>query len=1487
MKAKKLLAMALSLAMVFTSFTIPTFADEIIDEPIAEEVIVEEEVSEEAPAVEEDSAVDVTIEEIPEEIEVPAAEEEISIMAEGKEGDTFNIVNAAELSKYLGDAKNTSKSKGKYALASSNSGKDVTLKLMQDVTISANTILSIPGDRQIHIDLNGHDLDAATDVTITLEEMTADGFKGWQSLYIDNSDESNDSDFGDKVKIVLKGTEGTPAKQSLLRIGKGVCSHADVVVDGGIATFSKGSEVDTTGKLTVDKGLANVSASIKGTVSGNNIALTNAEIRHDVTLGDGSSVTGNTTLMSVAKLITVGDVTINTEASDIDVEVKAGTATMTGGRLQTVTVNGANAKFVMNGGRIEKASGSALTVTAGKAELNAGIVAYKGGAAVSGTFNSITSTKPYIIDGKPSDSEEVRTSGEIYDSEDLEYAFANGGDWVLADDIYYTSVLTLTADELTITNKSAYTIERNSASDIIVNGNSLTLDVNIYGGSINAKAPGSKLTIIGGNYVTNAGNAIKVDSLDKLDIKGGTIVGESGYDYYMNGGDFETITNCSHAAISDVISSSFYNNAGVIKNGKEVIEFSADNQTGYVLLNKAGFVYVAAIFNSIPDIGVNAAAVSMNAVFRSSGNATSKNVTGLTIDPATDQVKLAAAAEGTDVIDVTYTYKFAGDEKYTDIGTASATIDCTKETDLAKLADSYNATLESTSGTMNAYLKEYKVYFDFHRKENEGYLINSAYEGELVPTAAVINTKAGSTFDKYFTNTNGMYPVKYDSDKDMYYVALEPKTEGSGVFVTTKLAQDGATKFSNLNINVGFAKTGTPTKLEFSVPMTKYAYNAVVPESGNPDQAFTLRIDQSEPGLTFDNVEEGNGIKINPAYTDSKSYWIDFTEMPEVEDSRIMVSPGVFTGQDIIDASDDNIDVASIKMASKSGMFNSNGGTYAPGSDGLTVYYMGAAASEEEGSSSEGGEETAVRLVATYKEYFGTHDLKVPVTVEALSPSPKLEGASFTVAQGEAVSDIPLAFTSNNADDLGAISSVEVVKNPRMFSIVEPSGTPVVKTANGNKFTYDGYKLSVQKISDKKGVSGTIKVHFNGIKDNAGVEYTKTYNVTAKPVETGKFKMKVKSSEVLYIGTASTDEAVISVKTTPDYANGSIRINKIEVKSKSGEYVQSGKISASVNGLDIVVKKNTTEKIPKDISGITIYANYYNADGQPMCTDSKGAKDQKISVKIDKNESVAPTKTNIDVVMNARGISSKLFYNNKIEADNTAKNMTKTVSFGGKNYFLDSVSVNSVSSALGGSATADAVKLFNIVSAGNGKVKVSPRLSALKSGLISVGDVYSFKLNLVEAGTGANGNTAAVNVNIKIEKDASKFKVGAKIDTKGIKISSSSAHSSAKFTIRTTKPFYGMKIESVEVDRAAKNFKSETDYFDIESINGGQGFTASSPDGGTDYSDFRVVFKNGKVPTKSTNKGKTLITGSQKVPVVVKYTNGLEAHLNMSVNITK
>lgn len=1450
MKLKKLLALTLSMAMIFTSFTVPALADEIVEsveavEEVATEEVVIEEVTEAATEVEETT-------EITEAEEVVTEEEVEAAKAEDTEGSTYTVATGNDLIRFL-------TTKDKYALSKDNKDKMVTFVLSNDIEVSANKI-AIPADRYITIDLNGYDLKKSvvdSDKPIVLGN---DGDK-YAMLVIESSvwaydvDPDPDNETWDYPEIDLDfDVAGGEKDKALLEIGRNVNYYGKATAKSGIIKVDDGAEVEVNGQIlsTTDKDDVNIQGSVIGLISGNNITLANASI-----WGAGKVYsTGNLLIRGNTEnygniIVASGKATIaaDNKKSEVGViTIKAADVVMESGRATQIELDDPKATFTMNGGRVD-CSGD-VDCYAIQEGLN-GAGALKNvkliGGVVAGYEHAMVDKKKYIINGVESDTEDIATVGEIADFSDLKKAVNNGGNYVLVDEVYagdFDDDIEINKN-LTITGTPNYSIYGLDQQIIVASNVTFTTNVNIYSsvvdGLIDVSAENAKLVMLGGTIATDKGNAIvdgadftKDKALKNVEIYGGTICGEGGFNRLDSDTDE---TNC---AIIDKNDKPYKDAAARLVAGEPYvtghvdINFKDGMDMDYILMmgdDKHKAVDLDEIFDPVA-YGVSEASVSYNCVFADG----SKKFAGMEITGsfAENNGKITYDGKGNGatklICNVSYNEKVLA-SKY-------VVIESSSEKNLDALAERYNATLVKTVDTMNAYEKAHKIYFDFHLDSSEAGLLGSSYE-LFKPKYASIDVPKGSRFSYYFEQNpvNGLYDVKYDTDKGMYYVELKNQTT-SGTPTSTKVAEDRISSFSGLNIRLQFFEAGSREPL-FTVPMTKYAYQRAIPESAkgeNKEQALTLNIDQKAPSLT---LKEGAMLTINAAFDGTRDgYWVEYPELEDADSNSTYVTPGYITAGEIYDMTNEDFEVDwatnnGIFMRQKTGSFNYNG---------VVFYYTGEA--------DEKGKNDTLRVRVAYEDYVGDYALTVPVKVVKTLPQPTLKKSSFSVVKGSAIANIPLTFTSSDADSVGGITRVEVVSGRKVFTVTQSYEN--VKSVNDKSFTLDGYLLNIAGISDKN-ATAKLKVYFDNCKPSAGKVYTKTYDIKVKTVDEKKMKVKASSKDVLNLVATGTSSAEYTVTTNPEYyasADISVSVNAYAKGSKSPVAAPWLSVSKLVDGKVTVTADNPAANA-SSIKNIKLEFKLGSA-----------AKPTYVKVKTNA-KAASVRKSNVIVTMKLGQEFIKEYNNGKLKVDNTAIKMAKTVNYKANNLTFASVSGNDAN-------------LFRVKDVVAGKsVKIIPRLDALKAGLIEAGKEYKFDLDLKELGTGKLTDKK-INVTVKVAA-IKENKVKAVIDTEDVSLSTAAANGSAKFVIKTIQPYYGMKISEITIDSKTKN----ADKYVIEAVNAGSGFTAYGTEDGKTNSEFRIAFKDGKAPVVK-NK---LLKGAQKLTLIVKYENGLTAKVPLLVNI--
>lgn len=1495
MKVKKLGALILSVAMVFTSFSVPVFAEEIVDEQIAEiveeasEEIVEESVTEEV------TSADAEIVEALDEEVITGKKTEPT--GENVEGNSYIVGSNEDFVKYLKSVIEKGKETNKYVLAAGNKGKMVTLVLATDVTVDAEDF-AVPSDRYLHIDLNGYDLKPTVSDNKIILERTGDkeaNYK-WPSLVVENSGAAT-ADFGFEVKV--EGNADVNAeKKALLEIGEGVGTTALLTNSNGIIKIDAGAVVE--GGIDSDAGkfnTTNIQGTVASSVSGNGISLANAKISAGgsvVSTGD-LYVSGKTT-GNIA--IATGDATIAGDA-DTTRDNAIGTITigdnatviMQSGFVSKLNMTGNNSTFTMYGGRIENRDNTAITVggTGNKVILEGGVVAAPSANAITpGTWYDIAghettddATK-YIVNGEAADSD-MAAEGTIADSYDLVNALKFGGNYVLTKDVpaggLSEAECTVTATKpIKITNKANYKIDLGS-NTLKLNGRNLTIGVNIESNStvIDASAEGSKLTVIGGSInntldETISGNAILVNSINdvtadpsenkNIKLVGGIVAGSAGY---ADGTLKDVVAYYDNCAVADKTAKGYANSASVLVGGKPVIKAEIEVTIPYVVLAEkiAGYDKIAL---------QNVFGCSLLGI-----EPTPDDFTYSVINEKVAKIEKEDLGEGEEdvlkpgdkdgITRVKVTAKIDGEiiaEDYAIVENAN---------DIEEFAGNYNATLIYGSGTVNAYKKNTKVYFDFHLNSSSDEAMTGAAANSIKPYKAAVNVPAKNKFSYYFTpNADGtenkslLYDVKYDDDKNLYYIDLYTVKAVGDAMESTRLVDDGVEEITGLKFNIQFGVSANPSSPLFTVPITKYSYNPLNSKGDditNPEVAYTIKVKNEEPELEFEKTID---LSINTNYTIDGHYWLSYPNLANADSNYVYVTPGYINGSDIYEASNKNIELTGVEVI-KPGDFNSTG-TF-NGND-LKIFYKGSAADSEnkEGEKEEKpkkedkakNKSSKLNVLVNYEGYWGTFELTVPVTIKSDKPEPTLTKGSFTVEKNKAVSNIPLSFKAEDPDSVGAITGIEVVSGRKYFTV--QNSEEDVTTTDEETYVKSGYSLAVAPIDgDKATIAKTakIKVTFDNIKPNKGTDFVKYYNVKVTAVDPAKYTVTAKSTDVLNLKTENESVAEYELITNPAYMDKVNDVVDISVvgykKGVSGTFTDGLSVTKVVDGKFSVIKE-----AGEDLS------TYKKVELQIKYHTTKDVT-KKVTVKTNaKLPNI--TKTSGKVTMDLAAESVKKFANGKVKADNTAAKMAKAFNYGGTNVRFATISGNDAD-------------LFEVKETSKGKtIKITPNLAALKAGKIQPGKTYTFDVKYYEDGTNEYLEKET-EMTVEIAKAEKKNKPVVSIKTGTARFYNKSPQNGATFTIQTKKPYYGMQIKSVKIAAADKN----GGIFEIENLNVNPGFTALRNGEGYENSDFRIVFKDGKVPTE-TKKGKTTqISGKRTVKLEVEYENGIKANVNLSTYI--
>lgn len=1500
MKVKKLGALILSVAMVFTSFSVPVFAEEIVDEQIAE--IVEEaseEIVEES-VIEEVTSADAEIVEALDEEVITGKSEEVN--DESAIGNSYIVGSSADFEKYLkSDVDKTGKETGKnkFVLADGNKGRMVTLVLATDVEVSTEAF-KIPSDRYLHIDLNGHDLRPTVSSNALVLERTgtnANNYK-YPSLVVENSTGIYHSTFGFEVLVNGYDSKAVPksGEKCLLEIGDAVATSELLTNDGGIVKIDSGALVNG-GISSEGYSTTNIQGTVSSSVSGNGISLANAKILGGevVSTGDlyvSGKTQGDITVASGSATI-AGDADTKRDKALGTINICAtGDVTMQSGLVEKINIIENGGLFTMYGGRVENTETTAITVTGAdsKVTLIGGVVAAPSANAITpGKWfdmdgDSITNpTTKYIVNGEASDSDSGE-EGTITDAYDLENALKFGGNYVLAGEVDASgltpSECTVTAAKpIKITNKANYKIDLGS-NTLKLNGRALTIGVNIESNStvIDASAEGSKLTVIGGSINKRnlvSGNAILVNSIDdvtadssankSIKLAGGIVAGSAGNaDGTLNDVTISFEDNC---AIIDKAGKGYCSCAAVLVGGKPVIKPIIDVVTPYVVLADIdGYrsIDVDKVFECRL-LGVLPSKYPIKLEIANTRVATVED----------DEKIVRGTSEGItrvtcSMIDATV----AGKEVV--IAEDYAIIENSNESSIEDLASMYNVTLLATKGTINAYKKFAKIYFDFHLDSSSEEFVTGGYEKSIYPYQAAINVPAKSKFAYYFKqNANGLYDVKFDNDRNMYYVELLTEKATGDAMESTRLLEDGVEEFERLKFNIQFGVGVAPAAPLFSVPATKYSYKPLNKNGkpiDNPEVAYTLEIDDEEPELEF---EEDVNLVINKNYKieDEAAYDLIYPELKNADSNYIKVNPGFINGADIENASTGNLTLSNVEVI-KPGKFNSTG-SFA-GHD-LKIFYKGAAPAKSDDDDKKKEEEkkkpkgdpadksAKLNVLVRYDDYYGDFELEVPVKIKTAQPEVKISKASFSVEKNKAVSNIPIFFKSEDADALGAITGIEVVSGRKFFTV--QSANEAVNTTDDETFTKGGYSLTIAPVdgtADKVTRTGKIKVYFGNYKPVNGADYVKTYNIKVTAISPQKLTVNAKTSDVLNIKTAEESRVDYELVTNPVYSDSNaitVKLNAYNNGVRTPHNAEDDGISITkiVDGKFSIVKSEDANT--SNLKKLELVINWPKVDkkGNPAVGEKK------ITVKTNAKAPAVAKKT-VTVKMKLGAEFSRKYADGRIKRDITAAKMAKSLDYKGTNIRFATISGNDAD-------------LFEVTETAKGKtVKITPSLDALKAGKLQPGD-YTFDIKYYEAGTTILAD-AETSVTVKILEPSGKNKAVAAISTGRVRMFNRSPYNGGEFTIQTKKPYYGMQIKSVELAKA-----SDKDRYEIEDADAKTGFTAIKNGQGSENSTFRIMFKDGKVPTE-TKKGKTTeITGVQKVKLLVTYENGLTANVNLDVNI--
>ncbi len=771
-------------------------------------------------------------------------------------------------------------------------------------------------------------------------------------------------------------------------------------------------------------------------------------------------------------------------------------------------------------------------------------------------------------------------------------------------------------------------------------------------------------------------------------------------------------------------------------------------------------------------------------------------------------------------------------------------------------ASDYEAALVTTSDTVNAYAEEKRIYFTWKLSDTA---VGSTVSPDMLyrPRRAYVSAlKSGSSesISYYFNDRmrtpepgSGSYDVKYDSSLNRYYISLYNIPEMSGdTAVTTKLAASGIQSFKDLSVTLVVMPAEGGSLPGCQVPL---------------NEKLQLTVKRTKPSVTPEDP-----IVLNTAYEPDAAYTLKSGRT----DEEVYITPGAITRSDIdkaIKTAGSKYKLTDLTFPSVTGSFITRG-AYNDEEDPLLVYYSGTlkkkskdSKKDKDSDDKEDEASTGKTLVgyAEYEGYIGRFKLRLPLSLKAAYPMPVLDKKTIKIcgSYGDS-SDITVNFkSSSDGAALGTIKDVEIADS-NDFSIYYKS-----LSGSNHVVTGDGYRLEgdralvIRANSDiTSPVTLKLKVSFSGVRQKGNKDYVRTLKLKLKPVNPGNFTMKVEKKPVIHFVAGETTGTDVKIATEPqDFHGGRMTVSVGDEDSENEPEIEVERAKDEAgNVIENTFRVTTNQNASASTRKQFFYVNWYADDGVTPLTK----KPLKVTVKFDNRAPYVTMKKNPVININ-RGRSVKKWAPTLVD-DLTAEKMAATVPVIAINASFDSIADQSA-------------PLFDAYEE-DGKLKIAPSLEALKAGKIVPGEHYS--MNLIYK---VDGLEKTISTPIRVDiKEIKEYKASAVVRTDSpCELSLKSPGDKADFTVKTKKPFYGMRIQSVEIDEKDKN----GEYFEITSGGNTQScFTASDESGGADGAQYRIGFAGEQIPDG-------LKKGSRTVKLVISYDNGCSAKAKLKVKLLK